>query len=178
MSVPLPTGYTPPGLTRDRDGRDSRLCHRCGDPIHRLAERITPAWLGTLETVDTEALTQLHAYITQLATLWWWTHEALDGASRGHGQDEIRTRQRGGDPTGSRIREVIDQETGKQVQPPEINDKAAVELRTRCRKEAKRLRDATWNLQHYLASLELAVSPNLEREQRLGLRDDTGRLVS
>ena len=171
-----PSGYRGPhDPTHDRD---SRLCARCGDPIHRLAERIDPAWLGTLDVVDTEALNLLHGYIAQLAALWYWTHWALDGAAKGHGIGDMRTYQRGGDPTGNKIREVVDEETGEQLRAPQINDDAAAELRARCRKEAKRLRDATWNLQCYLAKLELAVSPNLEREQRLGLRDNTGRLVS
>ncbi len=173
ISAP-PRGYRGP----HDQGRDSRLCVRCGDPIRRLAERVDPAWLGTLDTVDVEALTQLHAYIAQLATLWWWTHWALDGASHGNGIDEVRTHQRGGDPTGNKIRDgQWDEETGEQLVEPQINDKAAAELRARCRKEAKRLRDASQNLQRYLAALELTISPNLEREQRLGLRDENGRLV-
>lgn len=53
----------------------------------------------------------------------------------------------------------------------------AVKLRKRCSLEAKRLRDATLNLQRYLADCELVESPNLERERHRRLRDAHGRLV-
>jgi hypothetical protein len=164
----LPPGYRGPA----DQGRDSRLCARCGDPIHRLAEStsralgLDNAWLDSLEAVDPEALEQLTGYLHQLATLWHWTQWALDGGARPNGIDEIRTHQRGGDPTSDRISPA-----------GSIADAAAIQLRNRCSAEAKRLRDATLNLRRYLADCELVDSPNLERERRRHLRDEHGRLV-
>jgi hypothetical protein len=154
----------PPGYRGPHDqGRDSRLCARCGDPIHRLAEHVTPAWLDTLEAVDPEALGLLHAYATQLATLWWWTHQAMDGAARGNGQDEIRTRQRGGDPTAERLAQT--QRADGTWSDPDIADRAAVILRGRSRREAKRIRDATTRLRKELDSFATADEANLEVER-------------
>lgn len=154
-----PSGYCGPADPT----RDSRLCARCGDPIHRLAEHVTPAWLDTLEAVDPEALTQLHAYALQLATLWWWTHQAMDGAVRGNGQEEIRTRQRGGDPTADRIGQH--QRADGTFTDPTIADRAATILRGRCRQEAKRLRDAAARLRRELDAFASADEANLETER-------------
>ncbi len=154
----------PPGYRGPHDqGRDSRLCARCGDPIHRLAEHVTPAWLDTLEAVDPEALGLLHAYALQLATLWWWTHQAMDGAVRGNGQDEIRTRQRGGDPTAERITQH--ERADGTLTTPAVNDTGAVILRGRCQREAKRIRDATTRLRRELDTFATADQANLEAER-------------
>lgn len=177
----LPRGYSGP----HDPTRDTGLCARCGDPIRRLADNSTrtvglnPAWLDSLEAIDPEAISNLRGYLYQLAILWHYTWWALDGGAKGSGVDEIRTHQRGGDPTGNRIRDgQWNTETGEQLREPQIADDAAAELRRRSQAEAKRIRDAAMNLQRYLANCDLAVSPNLERERRRGLRDDNGRLVS
>lgn len=155
----------PPGYRGPSDpARDTRLCARCGDPIHRLAQRIDPAWLGTLEAVDPEALTQLHAYAIQLATLWWWTHQAMDGAAHGNGQAEMRTYQRGGDPTSQRI-EQHERADGTFTEPA-IADRAAVILRGRAQREAKRLRDAATRLRRELDAFATADDANLEAERQ------------
>ncbi len=155
-----PAGYRGP----HDQGRDTRLCARCGDPIQRLAEHITPAWLDTLEAIDPEALNQLRDYALQLATLWWWTFQAMDGAVRGNGQDEIRTRQRGGDPTAERLgqRERAD---GTWT-TPDLADRGAVILRGRTRREAKRIRDATTRLRRELDTFATADEANLEAERQ------------
>jgi hypothetical protein len=155
----LPSGYRGP----HDQGRDSRLCARCGDPIQRLAQRVDPAWLGTLEAVDPEALTQLHAYAVQLATLWWWTHEAMQGAARGNGQAELRTYQRGGDPTAQRIDQH--QRADGTWTTPTVADRAAVILRGRAQREAKRLRDAVTRLRRELDAFATADEANLEAER-------------
>lgn len=159
MTRALPPGYAGP----HQHERDQGLCARCGDPIHRLAERVNPAWLGTLEAVDAEALNQLYAYITQLATLWWWTHQAMDGAARGNGQEEIRTRQRGGDPTFERLGQQ--EHADGSWSDPDLADRAAVILRGRCRREAKRLRDAGNRLRRELDAFAIADEENLEAER-------------
>jgi hypothetical protein len=159
LSKPVPSGYHGP----HDPGRDSRLCERCGDPVQRLAEHVTPAFLGTLEAADPEALALMHAYATELATLWWLTHEAMDGAARGNGQEEIRTRQRGGDPTFERLGQA--QHADGTWSDPGMADRAAVILRGRCRREAKRLRDMGARLRRELDAFATADEANLEAER-------------
>lgn len=160
----------PPGYRGPHDpGRDSRLCARCGDPIQRLAAStartlgLDTAWLDSLEAVDPEALTQLHAYLYQLATLWAWTQWAKDGAARNNGQDEIRVRQRGGDPTFERLSQH--ERTDGTWTDPAIADRAAVILRGRAQREAKRIRDATTRLRNELDTFTIADEANLEQER-------------
>lgn len=208
LTHPVPPNYRGPA----DPGRDRVLCVRCGDPIHRLADNTTrlvglnPAWLDSLEAIDPQAINALRAYLHQLAILWWHTHRATDGAAAGRGQADLRTYQRGGDPTAARISDgqatqcddcpyeqpcdlgtcmhAGTQRTSPTWQvPPQLADQAAEghaasEYLRRCRREAQRIRDAQTRLQRENAELDLARSPNLEREQRRGLRDGNGRLVS
>jgi hypothetical protein len=162
MTRPPPSGYHGP----TDPARDRRLCDRCGDPIRRLAEHVTPAWLSSREAVDPEALALMHDYALQLATLWWWTFEAIQGAARGNGQAELRTYQRGGDPTFERLSAgEADPETGNWLRTPDIADRAAVILRGRSRREAKRIRDATTRLRKELDAFAAADDANLEAER-------------
>lgn len=144
--------------------RDKLLCANCGDPIHRLAQAVTPAWLDSLEAADPEALRQLRRYITHLATLWLWTYEATRGAAGGNGQEDIRPRQRGGDPTFERLSQR--QYADGTWSDPDFADPAAVILRGRSRREAKRLRDATERLRKELHAFEIADQANLEQERQ------------
>jgi hypothetical protein len=159
LTRPTPSGYHGP----TDPARDRRLCDRCGDPIRRLAEHVDPAWLGSREAVDPEALTLLHDYALQLATLWWWTFEAMDGATKGNGQAELRTYQRGGDPTFERLAQT--QHDDGSWSDPAIADRAAVILRGRSRREAKRIRDATNRLRKELDGFAAADEANLEAER-------------
>ncbi|HEX7926476.1 MAG TPA: hypothetical protein VF678_02725 [bacterium] len=138
MSAPLPTGYTPPRLGRQ------------------------PHW-PSQPLVDGRAFDLLERWAQALAMIASAMQQADNGAAYGHGQADMRTYQRGGDPTVGRLDwgpdTGEDDHDGWAGQPPRINDPEKKQLH-------KLLEAALGRLAYDLAWIERELRPPEQHQQQ------------